>query len=153
MTKSNTVKRIETARDIVLLRLDERRILVVSCDSTGAVGPKPMDSLKVDAAIVGKFTARVALMEIIAVGAKPICLTVALCVEPVPTGREIMNGVRRELEASGLEGVSIVQSSEKNFPVQQTSVGTTVNGIVEIVTSEWADASGRLALSLSAILR
>jgi len=131
MTKSNIVKRIETARDIVLLRLDGRRNLVVSCDSTGAIGPKPLDSLKVDAAIVGKFTARVTLMEIIAVGAKPICLTVTLCVEPVPTGREIMKGVRRELNSSGFGGVSIVQSSEKNFRVRQTSVGVTANGIVD----------------------
>ena len=95
--ESQTIKRIETARDIVLIRLDERRILVVSCDSTGAIGPKPVDALKVDAVTVGKFAARVALMEILAVGAKPICLSIALCVEPVPTGRAIMKGVRREL--------------------------------------------------------
>ena len=125
------LKSVETARDVSLLRLDEKRILVVSCDSAGAVGPKPLDALKVPPSIVGKFTARVALMEVIAVGARPISLSVALCVEPTPTGHEIMKGVRDELRASKLEGVKLLQTSEKNFRVRQTSVGTMVNGIVE----------------------
>jgi hypothetical protein len=131
MTKPRIAQNIETARDVVLLRLDKRRILVVGCDSIGAVGLKPLDALRVRPETVGKFAARVALMEVISVGAKPICISVALCVEPAPTGRAIMNGVRGELRASGLESVSVVQSSEKNFPVKQTSVGTTVNGIAE----------------------
>jgi len=124
-------KSVKTARDVILLRLDEKRILVVSCDSTGAIGQKPLDELKVHPSVVGKFTARVALMEVVAVGARPICLSVALCVEPTPAGREIMKGVRDELRASGLEGIRLVQSSEKNFRVKQTSVGTMANGIVE----------------------
>ncbi|MGD0424052.1 MAG: AIR synthase related protein [Candidatus Bathyarchaeia archaeon] len=124
-------KSIETARDVILLRTPQNRILVVGCDSTGAVGQKPLDALKVHPSIVGKFTARVALMEVIAVGARPISLSVALCVEPKPTGREIMNGVRNELRTSRIKDITVVQSSEKNFPVKQTSVGTMVNGIVE----------------------
>ncbi len=90
-----------------------------------------MDALKVHPSVVGRFTARVALMEVISVGARPISLSVALCVEPIPAGREIMNGVRHELRASRFEDIAVVQSSEKNFPVKQTSVGTMVNGIVE----------------------
>jgi len=126
-----TATTLKTARDVILLRIDETRILVVGCDSTGAVGRKPFDALRVDPSIVGKFTARVALMEVMAVGATPISLSVALCVEPAPAGRDIMKGVRDELKASNLENVSLVQSSEKNFRVKQTSVGTTVNGLVE----------------------
>ena len=129
MTKANS---IETARDVILLRLSQNRILVVSCDSIGAVGEKPLDELKVHPSIVGRFTTRVALMEVIAAGARPISLSVALCVELIPAGREIMNGVRHELKTSRLEDIAVVQSSEKNFPVKQTSVGTMVNGIAEI---------------------
>jgi len=128
---TRVISTLETARDVILLRIDETRILVVGCDSTGAVGRKPFDVLRVDPSIVGKFTARVALMEVIAVGATPISLSMALCVEPVPAGREIMKGVRDELKASGLVNISLVQSSEKNLRVKQTSVGATVNGIVE----------------------
>jgi hypothetical protein len=129
LTRSRT-NSVETARDVILLRLGRKQILVVGCDSTGAVGQKPLDALKVPPWIVGKFTARVALMEVIAVGARPISLSVALCVEPDPAGRQIMDGVRYELRESRLEDMAVVQSSEKNFPVKQTSVGTMVNGIV-----------------------
>ena len=121
---------IKSARDVVLIRLDQRRILVVGCDATAAVGPKPVDVLRVDAATVGKFAARVALMETITVGAHPICVSVTLCVEPLPTGREIVDGIRRELERSGLGDVGMVRSSEKNFSVRQTGVGVTVIGLV-----------------------
>jgi hypothetical protein len=124
-------KSVETSRDVILIRLDQKRILVVSCDSTGAVGQNRLDALRVRPSIVGKFTARVALMEVMAVGARPICVSVALCVEPAPTGREIMNGVREELRASRLQDIAVVQSSEKNFLVKQTGVGTMVDGIVE----------------------
>lgn len=131
MTRTRIAKNVKTARDVVIVRLDKKRVLVVGCDSIGAVGSKPLDALIVHPAIVGKFAARVSLMEVVSVGAKPISLSVALCVEPIPAGRGIMNGVRGELRASGLEEVSIVQSSEKNFLVQQTGVGTMVNGIAE----------------------
>jgi len=125
------VKEIESRRDVMLVRLDKSRILVVGCDASAAVGPKPVDVLRADAGTVGKFAARVALMEIIAVGAQPICLSVTLCVEPLPTGREIVEGIRSELKRSGLEDVSIVRSSEKNFSVRQTGVGVTVVGLTD----------------------
>jgi thiamine monophosphate kinase len=90
-----------------------------------------MDVLKVNAATVGKFTVRVALMETMAVGATPVCVSVTLSVEPSPTGRAVLRGVRRELHAAELAGLSIVSSSEKNFSVRQTGVGVTVGGIAK----------------------
>ena len=150
---------IQTARDVILLKLGPKRILVVGCDSTGAVGRKPLDSLKVHPSIVGKFTARVALMEVIATGARPISLSIALCVEPSPTGREIMEGVHRELKASRLQDVTLVQSSEKNFPVKQTGVGATVIGITgnqrpkigKCKHNDWLIAVGRPAVGRDVI--
>jgi thiamine monophosphate kinase len=124
-------KRIESARDVALIRMDSRNVLVVSCDSAGAIGPNSVDALRVDAATVGKFTTRVALMEAVAVGARPVCVSVTLCVEPIPRGHEIIRGVRRELQAAKLGDVRIVQSSEKNFSVRQTGVGVTVGGIAQ----------------------
>ena len=123
------VQRIETARDVELFRLDNKRVMVISCDSSGAIGPKPLDHVKVDGATVGKFTARVALMETMSIGAEPICLSVSLCVEPSPTGLDIVKGIRRELRTAGFATASMVQSSEKNFLVQQTGVGVAVTGI------------------------
>jgi hypothetical protein len=121
---------IDTLRDIRLLRLDRGRILVVSCDSAGGVGPKPFDTIKVSGRVVGKFTARVALMEALSLGALPFCVTVSLSVEPQPTGAQILEGVRNELRHASLRTQITLLSSEKNFAVKQTGLGITVMSIV-----------------------
>lgn len=128
MTHRSRTKQINSVRDIVIIRFD-RNVLVVSCDSSGAIGPKRMDVIRVNPAIVGQFVSRVALMEVIAVGARPICLSMALCVEPRPVGQLIMKGAIMELKRSGLGGIRVVQSSEKNFKVKQTGVGASVIGV------------------------
>jgi len=117
---------INTLRDIRLFRLDKKRILVVSCDSAGAIGPKPIDRIRVSGYVVGKFTARVALMEALSVGALPFCVVVTLSVEPKPTGTEVLRGIRSELSYASLRPPTMLQSTEKNFQVKQTGVGVTV---------------------------
>jgi hypothetical protein len=121
-----TSAQIDTLRDIRLFRLDKKRILVVSCDSAGAIGPKPIDRIRVSGYVVGKFTARVALMEALSVGALPFCVVVTLSVEPKPTGTQILRGVRSELSYASLQPPILLQSTEKNFRVRQTGVGVTV---------------------------
>jgi len=120
---------IKTGRDIRLLRLDRRRVLVVSCDSAGGIGPKPLDRVKVDGRTLGRFTARVALMEALSVGADPVCLASTLMVEPEPTGIQIIRGIREELRYARLDSrIVMADSTEKNIPVRQTGVGVTVIG-------------------------
>jgi hypothetical protein len=104
--------------------------MVIGCDSSGAIGPKPLDRLKVDGYIVGKFAARVALMEVISTGAQPLCVVDNLSVELKPTGLEILRGVREEAVQAGLDPkLAVTGSAEKNFPSDQTGVGITVIGI------------------------
>lgn len=117
---------IKTARDVRLFAFGRGRILVVSCDSAGGIGPKPADAIKVSGYVVGKFTARVALMEALSVGALPFCVVVALSVEPKPTGTQVLRGIRGELSCASLQPPIMLQSTEKNFPVKQTGVGVTV---------------------------
>jgi hypothetical protein len=121
---------IKTRRDVHLFRLDRKRIMVVSCDSAGGIGPKPLDRVKVDGRTVGRFTARVALMEALSVGADPICLANTLTVEPKPTGIQIIKGIRDEVRYAGLDSrIVMTQSTEKNVSVGQTGVGVTVVGL------------------------
>ncbi len=121
---------IRTGRDLQLIRLDRRNVLVVSCDSSGAIGSKPLDRVKCPPEIVGKFAARVALMEALAAGAKPICIAAPLAVEPTPTGKRIIKGIRSEMKYAGLDPhTPIVQSTEKNFKTKQTGAGVTVMGL------------------------
>jgi hypothetical protein len=129
LKRHNEIEKINSLRDVALIRLDKQNILVVSCDSSGAIGPKRMDALRVNAATVGKFVSRVALMETVAVGAKPICLSISLCMEPEPVGQLVMKGAFEELNIPELERVRVIQSSEKNFKVKQTGVGASVIGI------------------------
>jgi hypothetical protein len=121
---------ILTDRDVRLIRLDRKNVLVVGCDSAGAIGLKPLDRIKCSPYTVGRFTARVALMEILAVGAVPICIAAPLAVEPTPTGRSIIRGIRSEMEYAGLDPhTPLLDSTEKNFKVRQTGAGVTVIGL------------------------
>ncbi len=129
LTTFTHMQSINTLRDLRLFKLDRKRILVVSCDSAGGIGPKPFDNVKVSGSVVGKFTARVALMEALSVGALPFCITVALSVEPKPTGAQILNGIRSELRHASLTLPITLQSSEKNFEVKQTGLGITILSI------------------------
>ncbi len=123
---------IRTERDVRIIRLDRRKCLVVSCDSSGAIGSKALDQFKCPPEIVGKFAARVALMETLATGAKPICIASPLAVEPTPTGKRILRGIRSEMKYAGLDPhTPIVQSTEKNFKTKQTGVGLTAVGLAD----------------------
>jgi selenophosphate synthetase-related protein len=119
---------IKTARDVRLLRLG-KEIVVVSCDSCGGIGPKPLDRVRVSAYTVGRFTARVALMEALSVGAEPLCLANTLAVEPIPTGIQIIKGIRDEVKHARLDSqIVMTYSTEKNIRVRQTGLGVTVLG-------------------------
>jgi hypothetical protein len=121
---------VKTNRDVLLFEFSTGEILVVGCDSAGGIGPKPLDKIKVTGYILGKFIARAALMEVLSVGANPICVVDALGVEPKPTGAEILKGIRDEAEKAGLDRkLAVTGSTEKNIVVEQTGIGVTVIGI------------------------
>ncbi|HTY75232.1 MAG TPA: ribbon-helix-helix domain-containing protein, partial [Candidatus Nanoarchaeia archaeon] len=66
--------------DVVILRIPTGHALVVGSTSSGAVGPKSLDKVKVAGRVVGKFLARVALMDVAATGAFPVMLSATLSV-------------------------------------------------------------------------
>lgn len=120
---------LKTNRDILLFEFPNNQILVVACDSSGGIGPKSLDKLKVSGYILGKFTARAALMEVISAGATPLCIVDALGVEPCPLGAEILAGIREEAALAGLDpDQAVTGSTEKNIIVEQTGIGVTVIG-------------------------
>ena len=128
-------RRVQRVRDLVVVWLSENDVnsendvIVVGCDSAGGIGPKERDVVRVPAYVLGRFTSRVALMEVLASGATPSVLVSTLCVEPEPAGVEITRGIMDELSAAGLgEEVTVTGSSEKNIPTCQTGLGITVIG-------------------------
>jgi hypothetical protein len=126
LNRTASFAEIRTQRDILLLRFAKNRMLVVACDSAGGIGPKSLDRVRASGEVVGRFTARVALMEALSVGATPFCVVSTLSVEPYPA-TQIIKGIRSELRRAKLKGnVPIMRSTEKNILVRQTGVGVTV---------------------------
>lgn len=121
---------IKTSRDIVLLKIDRGRLLAVGCDAAGAIGSKRFDKVRADPRLVGKMTARVALMELLSIGANPIAIIGTFSVEPEPTGNQVIEGIDEELRSSHLRNVRLLCSSEKNVKVDQTGIGITAIGVV-----------------------
>lgn len=115
--------------DVAILKVPTGHAIVVGSTSSGAVGSKSMDKVKVQGRVLGKFLARVALMDVAATGAFPLLLSVTLGVEKEPTGREILEGIRREAAFLGLEPNQVVmENTEENFETVQTGVGLSVVG-------------------------
>jgi hypothetical protein len=115
--------------DVSILKIPTGHAIVVGSTSSGAIGPKKMDQVKVKGKVLGKFLARVALMDVAATGAFPLLLSATLGVEKEPTGTEIIDGIRSEAAVLGLElNQALMENTEDNFATIQTGVGLTVVG-------------------------
>ena len=115
--------------DVSILKVPTGHAIVVGSTSSGAVGSKERDKVKVQSRVLGKFLARVALMDVITTGAFPLLLSVTLGVEKEPTGREIIEGIKHEVVVLGLEANQVImENTEDNFGTEQTGVGLTVVG-------------------------
>lgn len=115
--------------DVCIMKIPTGHAIVVGSTSSGAVGPKSMDKVKVEGRVLGKFLARVALMDVTATGAFPLLLSVTLGVENEPTGHEIIEGIRKEATFLGLEPNQVLmENTEDNFETVQTGAGLTVVG-------------------------
>jgi hypothetical protein len=115
--------------DVSILKVPTGHAIVAGSTSSGAVGPKELDKVKVDGHVLGKFLARVALMDVTATGAFPVLLSVTLGVEKEPTGNVILEGIRREARSIGLDPNQVLmENTEDNFETSQTGAGLTVVG-------------------------
>ena len=117
-------------RDVQVVGINPEQLLVVSCDSCGAIGMKGLDELQISWSITGRLTTRVALLEVLTTGAVPLMMTVAISNEPCPTGERILEGVKEELASDEL-ALPMTISTEKNMNTQQTGLGISVIGVAE----------------------
>jgi hypothetical protein len=116
--------------DVSILKIPTGQAIVAGSTSSGAVGSKEMDRVKVNSRVLGKFLARVALMDVIATGAFPLLLSVTLGVEKEPTGNEIIEGIKSEARSIGLDPNQVLmENTEDNFQTVQTGAGLTVVGL------------------------
>ena len=122
---------VRKVRDLTLIKIDEYKTMVIACDSCGSVGMKEGDALKVPPFYTGKYTARVALLEVLCTGAEVVTVVDAICNEMKNTGEEIIKGIEEELNEAGIKQVVLTGSTEENFPTVSTALGITVIGIME----------------------
>lgn len=115
--------------DVTIMKVPTGHAIVVGSTSSGGIGAKSRDEVKVAGPVLGKFLARVALMDIAAVGASPILLSATLGVEREPAGREIIEGIRTEIRILGLDPNQVImENTEDNISTVQTGAGLTVIG-------------------------
>lgn len=114
-------RRIESKRDVIIFERNDE-ILAVACDSAASIGSKPMDKVKCDNYLLGYYTARVAVLELICINAKPICISCPSCLDDKAT-IEAVKGVKEFAKIN-----NIIVSSEKNFEVVQSGFSVTAVG-------------------------
>lgn len=117
-------------RDCVLIEHIPGTIWVTACDSCGSIGEKEHDMLHVPSKMVGFITARVAVLEVLAMGAQVISAAVPIANEPTPTSKNLIEGVRDCFETFGLD-IPMIISTEKNMQTTMTAMGIAVNGVAE----------------------
>ncbi len=117
-------------------------MLALACDSAGGVGDQPADAVAAPGEVVGRFTARVALAEILSVGATPLLASASCCVDP-RCAASLLAGVRAELTEAGCPELPIAISTEQNLPTVQTGIGVTIVGAM---ACPWARARAGDAL-------
>ncbi|AKL93573.1 alpha-ribazole kinase [Clostridium aceticum] len=122
--------KVKRFRDLTIIDHTTDKLLVIACDSCGAVGNKEQDIVKVMPEIVGYYTTRVPLMEVLSVGAEISTVINTLSVEMEPTGRQIIQGIETLLKEAAIDAACLNGSTEENFKTCQTAMGVTVVGEV-----------------------
>lgn len=123
----NKIKAL-SRRDPEFFSIDEKKIMLIACDSCGGIGRKESDVLDVSNEIVGSLTARVPLMELLSLGSDIKTVSLTIINEVSPTANQIISGVKSELVNYD---VKYVISTEKNMKTTMTGVGVTVIAMIE----------------------
>ncbi len=111
------------------IRFPDKMVLVLSCISSGSIGPKAMDKLDINGFFLGKIMVRAVLMNVMAINAWPISIATTLSVEMDPTGSGIIRGIKAEMDRIDLDPLILSVDTEENFVTEQTGFGITVIGL------------------------
>lgn len=117
-------------RDLSIVDLYSKEKLVIACDSSAGFGQKEYDQIVIEPEISASFCLRVPLMELFCFGAVPICVTDLIGNEYNPTGKQMLKGIKNELEKAGLDDLPLNGSTEENMITKTSSIGVTVIGTI-----------------------
>jgi hypothetical protein len=124
-------------RDISIIPSSSNEEIIVGTDNSGGIGTKEEDIVKVDDRITAYYSTRVAVMEVLAVKAKPFSVIIHNF-----SGDNVWEaykkGTETALKEAELDEVQITGSTESNFPLKQSALGITVLGKKSVVKNEKA---------------
>lgn len=106
--------------------------LVITSDNSASIGQARQDLLAADPYLVGRLTARVAVMEAVALGASPLAVSSTLSFDfSTGQGLEVTRGILDSLAETNLARRDLTGSCESNFPAASTCLGVTVVALAE----------------------
>ena len=115
-------------RDVSIISLNEKEALVIAADNSGGIGLKEQDQVKTAYEVVSYYGFRVAVMECMAAGGKPISIVLHNFCDDHAWDL-LLAGIEKGLEELGLKGaVSVTGSTESNFTMLQSALGMIVLG-------------------------
>jgi hypothetical protein len=122
-------------RDVLFLPIAQNKELVLATDNTGGIGLKEKDVVKADYETIGYFGMRVAMLECLSTGAKPLFAVVYnFCGDD--HWLSLMKGVKRTLKEFQIEHIPVTGSTESNVPLEQSAVGFLAGGEVEMANKK-----------------
>lgn len=122
---------VRKVRDLSIIDLIGDISLIIACDSNASNGEKSNDVHYNPYEEAAVSALKVPVMEVLATGAIPLVVVNNLCVEMEPTGKRIIEIMKRELESCGLwDKLQFTGSTEDNMKTNQTGIGVTVIGLV-----------------------
>ncbi|EPR28971.1 putative membrane associated protein [Geobacillus sp. WSUCF1] len=115
-------------RDVLFLPLTDGRELAIAADGSAAVGEKPGDAVYAPAETVAYFAARVALMELLSVGAEASAVILQNFVAD-DRWEALCRGIERACHELSLR-LPVTGSTESNFSTVQSALGVMAVGTV-----------------------
>lgn len=124
--------RLNKVRDLSVIQINPDQHLIMACDSSGGIGNKKHDVVKVSPELVAIFTVRVPLFEIIASGATPFYVIDCLSVEMEDTGKKLITAIQSYCRKAGItEPIQYNGSTEDNVPTVQTGLSVMILGLTK----------------------
>lgn len=114
-------------RDVTVIPFLDQS-LVVASDNSGGIGLKEKDFVQVPYEVVAYYSFRVAVMECLSAGARPISVVIHnFCDDE--SWDAVVSGVKKGLRELGMPTIPITGSTESNFPLLQSALGIVVLGV------------------------
>jgi hypothetical protein len=116
-------------RDLIIQSISKNKTMVIATDCSGACGEMDNDIVNVPVEVATYYTARVAFMEVMSIGAMPIAYTFSNFMEDKFDA--VQRGIKKFLDELGINNLKNIGSTETNFKMVQSAIGITVIGMID----------------------